>query len=143
MTIYAQKISAMTIFILTLIFGLFLAHTIRANWDFVAFYEGKQSETPLPFAKQNPYLSETAYWIDMSAMMYSSIQYGLPQNVDYFTQWAEQTLVIRPDVDLYVKLLDAYEFLDKKEEYCKIAKEGLALYPRSERLNAAVNFCQY
>ncbi|MBD3634630.1 MAG: O-antigen ligase C-terminal domain-containing protein [Methylophaga sp.] len=143
MTMYAQKLSAITVLTLTLIFVLFLTHTIRANWDFVAFYKGKQSENPLPIAKQNPYLSEQAQWIDMSAMMYSSIQYGLRENVVYFTKWGEQLLQQRPDVDLYIKLTDAYEFLGDKEHYCETAKQGLAIYPQSERLKSAVNFCQY
>ena len=143
MTIYAQKISAITVLTLTLIFSLFLLHTVRANWDFVAFYQGKQSETPLPIAKQNPYLSEQAQWIDMSAMMYSSMQYGLKDNVEYYTEWGEQLLQWRPDVDLYIKLTDAYEFLGNKDRYCETAKQGLTIYPQSERLQRAVNFCQY
>lgn len=142
-TIYAQKLSAMTVLTLTLIFVLFLMHTIRANWDFVAFYQGKQSENPLPIAKQNPYLSEQAQWIDMSAMMYSSMQYGLKQNVEYYVEWGELLLEQRPDVDLYIKLTDANEFLGNQNRYCEIAKEGGAIYPRSERLKSAVNFCQY
>ncbi len=143
MTIYAQKLSAITVLILALFFVLFLSHTIRANWDFVAFYQGKQSEKPLPIAKQNPYLSEQAQWIDMSAMMYSSMQYGLKQNVEYYVEWGELLLQQRPDVDLYIKLTDAHEFLGNKNRYCETAKEGLAIYPRSERLQSAVNFCQY
>ncbi len=87
MTIYAQKLSAISVLTITLIFVLFLIHTLWANWDFVAFYQGKQSENPLPIAKQNPYLSEHAQWIDMSAMMYSSMQNGLKENVTYYTQW--------------------------------------------------------
>lgn len=143
MTMYAQKLSAITLLTLTLIFVLFLTHTIRSNWDFVAFYQGKQSENPLPIAKQNPYLSEQAQWIDMSALMYSSMQYGLKQNVEYYVEWGEQLLQKRPDVDLYIKLTDAYEFLGNKPRYCETAKAGLAIYPRSERLQSAVNFCQY
>lgn len=143
MTMYAQKLSTITLLTLTLIFVLFLIHTIRANWDFVAFYQGKQSENPLPIAKQNPYLSEQAQWIDMSAMMYSSMQYDLKQNVEYYVEWGELLLLQRPDVDLYIKLTDAYEFLGNKNRYCETAIEGLAIYPRSERLQSAVNFCQY
>jgi O-antigen polymerase len=143
MTMYAQKLSSITVLTLTLIFMLFLGHTIRANWDFVAFYQGKQSEKPLPVAKQNPYLSEQAEWIDMSAMMYSSMQYGLKENVEYYTEWGEQLLQWRPDVDLFIKLTDAYEFLDNKDRYCETAKQGLSIYPQSEQLQSAVNFCQY
>ncbi len=143
MTIYAQKLSAISVLVITLIFVLFLMHTIRSNWDFVAFYQGKQSENPLPVAKQNPYLSEQARWIDMSAMMYSSMQYDIRENVEYYTLWGEELLKTRPDVDLYVKLTDAYEFLGNKAQYCDTAREGAAIYPQAERLKRAVDFCQY
>lgn len=143
MTFYAKKLSTITLLVITMIFVLFLLHTVRANWDFVNFYKGKQSENPLPVAKQNPYLSEQAQWIDLSAMMYSSMQYGINENVLYFTQWGENRLKTRPDVDLFTKLLDAYEFLGNKHKYCQIAENGRDIYPQSERLIGAVNFCQY
>lgn len=143
MTIYGRKLSAISVLTLALIFTLFLAHTIRANWDFVAFYQGRQLENPLPIAKQNPYLSEQAQWIDMSAMMYSSMEYGLRQNVEYYTHWGEELLQHRPDIDFFIKLTDAYEFLGDKTRYCETASSGLAIYPHSERLQSVVNFCQY
>jgi hypothetical protein len=141
MTIYAQNLCTFTLLSLTLIFVFLLLHTIRANWDFVAFYQGIQNDNPLPIAKQNLYLSEQAHWIDMSAMMYSSMQYGLRDNVSYFTEWGEQFLNLRPDVDLYIKLTDAYEYLGEKELFCETATEGLSIYPQAERLRQAVNFC--
>lgn len=143
MTVYAHKLSAISILLVTSILILFLLHTVRANWDFVDFYQGKQSHNPLVIAKQNPYLSEQAQWIDMSAMMYSSMQYGLRDNVQYFTEWGQSLLEQRPDVDLYIKLTDAFEYLGDKERYCKTAMQGSQIYPQSERLGRAVTFCQY
>jgi hypothetical protein len=109
----------------------------------VDFYKGEQNDEPLKLAKQNPYLSEQAQWIDMSAMMYTSMQYGARENVAYFTDWGEHILLRRPDVDLYIKLTDAYEYLRDNEHYCETAKEGLGMYPHAERLKMAVKFCQY
>lgn len=143
MTVYSKSLASISVLLITLIFMAFLIHTIRANWDFVAFYKGEQSENPLPIAKKNPYLSEQAQWIDMSAMMYSSMQYGQTANVEFYTKWGEQRLKQRPDVDLYRKLTDAYEYLGDKEAYCRTANQGLAMYPQAERLKRAVEFCQY
>lgn len=143
MTIYAKSLASVSVLVITIIFSIFLVHTIRSNWDFVAFYKGEQSDNPLPIAKKNPYLAYQAQWIDMSAMLYSSMQYGLRKNVEIYTEWGESNLKERPDVDLYIKLTDAYEYLANKEQYCRVSNEGLAMYPQSERLERAVTFCQY
>ncbi|MCX4187662.1 PglL family O-oligosaccharyltransferase, partial [Methylophaga sp. OBS4] len=143
LTIYANKLAAISLWAIVGIFILFLLHTVRSNWDFVAFYKGEQRENPLQIAKQNPYLSDQAQWIDMSAMMYSSMQYGLKDNVEFYTNWGEQYLTKRPDVDLYQKLTDAYEFLGNKPAYCDVAKRGFEIYPQAERLQRAVEYCRY
>lgn len=142
MTVYAKKLSAISLLVISLILIAALAHTIHANWDFVSFYKGQQNEDPLPIAKKNPFLSEQAQWIDMSALMYSSMQYDLRENVAYYVQWGEQLLKTNPDIDLYAKLLDAYEYLDKKSDYCETAREGNLIYPRSEKMLQALNYCQ-
>ncbi len=129
--------------IFVVVFMAFFAHTIRSNWDFVAFYKGEQNDEPLPYASKNPYLSEQARWIDMSALMYSSMQYGQKDNVQYYVNWAEKLLLEKPDVALYGKLVDAYQFLGNKSAYCASAERGLALYPDAERLKLAKEFCQY
>lgn len=142
MTVYAKKLSAISLLLISLLMMVALAHTIRANWDFIAFYKGQQNENPLPVAKRNPFLSEQAQWIDMSAMLYSSMQYDLKDNVAYYVLWGEQLLKTNPDIDLYTKLLDAYEYLDNKSAYCKTAQEGSQLYPHSERMQQALFKCQ-
>lgn len=142
MTVYAQKLSAVMLLVINVVMVGTLIHTLRANWDFVVFYKGEQSDKPLPVAKQNPYLSEQAQWIDMSAMFYSSMQYGLKDNVEYYLGWGEQRLKGNPDVDLYVKLLDAYQYLGDKQSYCECAQQGNRIYPQSEKLQQALEACQ-
>ncbi|WP_273150718.1 PglL family O-oligosaccharyltransferase [Methylophaga thiooxydans] len=142
MTVYAKKLSTISLLLISLLMMLALAHTIRANWDFIAFYKGQQNEKPLPVAKQNPFLAEQAQWIDMSAMLYSSMQYGLRDNVVYYVLWGEQLLKTNPDIDLYTKLLDAYEYLDNKSAYCETARKGSQLYPHSERMQQALFKCR-
>ncbi|MDH5358247.1 MAG: Wzy polymerase domain-containing protein [Gammaproteobacteria bacterium] len=125
------------------IFMVLFVHTIRSNWDFVAFFKGEQNDNPMPYAYKNPYLSEQARWIDMSAIMYSSMEYGQHENVRVYTEWGEKLLLERPDIDLYVKLVDGYQFLGDKKSYCTMAERGLALYPEADRLKLAVEFCRY
>lgn len=138
----ARMLNAMLI-TLFIVLMVFFAHTLRSNWDFVAFYKGEQNDQPLPYAYKNPYLAEQARWIDMSALMYSSMEYGQKDNVQYYVDWAEKLLLEKPDVDLYGKLVDGYEFLGDKTAYCATAERGLALYPQAERLKLAKEFCQY
>lgn len=141
MTVYAKKLSTISLLLISLLMMVALAHTIRANWDFIAFYKGHQNEKPLPVAKQNPFLAEQAQWIDMSAMLYSSMQYDLRDNVAYYVQWGEQLLKTNPDIDLYAKLLDAYEYLGNKSAFCETAREGSQIYPQSVRMQEAMLNC--
>jgi len=141
-TISLSRLTTILLIFLFAGFIVFFAHTLRSNWDFVAFYKGEQMSKPLPYAYKNPYLSEQARWIDMSAMMYSSIEYGQKENVEYYVNWGEKLLLERPDIDLYAKLVDAYQFLGNKTAYCDTTEKGLALYPQEKRLNLAKDFCQ-
>lgn len=142
MTVYAKKLSAISLLVISIIMLVALAHTMRSNWDFVSFYKGQQNVNPLPAAKKNPFLSEQAQWIDMSAMMYSSMQYGLRDNVKYYVQWGETLLKTNPDIDLYAKLLDAYDYLSNELAYCKTAREGILIYPQSEKMQKGIKYCQ-
>jgi O-antigen polymerase len=136
----ARLINVMLI-TLFIVLMAFFAHTLRSNWDFVAFYKGKQIDNPLPYAYKNPYLSEQARWVDMNAMLSSSIKYGQKENVRFYVDWAENTLLERPDLDLYIMLIGAYQFLGNKLAFCETANRGLALYPQDEKLNLAKGSC--
>lgn len=140
-TVSLTRLINVMLVILFVVFMAFFAHTFRSNWDFVAFYKGEQNDNPLPYAYKNPYLADQARWIDMSAMMYSSIEYGQTENIEYYVDWAEKLLLAKPDVDLYGKLVDAYQFLGNKTAYCATAERGLALYPQAKRLQLAEEFC--
>jgi hypothetical protein len=133
---------SMTTIVFVTLFIVFFVHTARANLDFIDFYKGEQNANPLPLAKQNPYLNEAAMWIDMSAMMYSSMEYGLKDNVQYFISWGEQTLNKRPDIDLYEKLLDAHKYLGNRKQFCALAHEGGRIYPDNGQLKKAMDDCR-
>lgn len=143
LTVSATNLLKLSSISVAVVLVLFYAHSIRSNWDFVAYYQGKQMQNPLPYAYQNPYLGEQARWIDLSAMMYSSIEQNIPENVRYYIAWGESLKQFRPDVSLYTKLVDAYEFLGDKANYCSSANEGLSIYPANARLQNAVEFCKY
>ncbi|MCX4189373.1 Wzy polymerase domain-containing protein [Methylophaga sp. OBS3] len=139
----AINLTRLTVVSVTSLLIVFYAHTLRANWDFVFYYQGEQMDTPLPYAYKNPYLGDQARWIDLSAILYSSIQSGLPDNVRYYTVWGEELKASQPDVDLFIKLVDAYEFLGDKTNYCSNAHQALLLYPEETRFQNAVEFCKY
>ncbi len=69
MTVSATNLLKLTSIAAAVIFIIFFAHTVRSNWDFVAYYQGKQMQNPLPYAYQNPYLGEQARWIDLSSVL--------------------------------------------------------------------------
>lgn len=128
--------------LLTLILVVFYAHTLRANYQFIGYYQSGQTSNDLDIAYQNPYLGEQARWIDYSAAMYSAIELNDPDTVKAYIAWGEQLVKYRPDVDLFIKLTDAYEFLGNRQAYCDTASQGIGIYPQSERLSRAVLFCQ-
>ncbi len=128
---------------LTGILIAFYVHTLMANYQFIEYYQGGEGAKDLDLAYQNPYLGEQARWIDYSAAMYSAIELNDPETVQAYIDWGERLLADKPDVDLYIKLVDAYEFLGNKIRYCETAKEGDKLYPNSERFDRAVLFCEH
>lgn len=142
LTIYAQKLSAMTIMTLTIIFVLFLVHTMRANRDFPDYYKNPYSEKRLSVAITNPYLSEQARWMDMTTLLYLSIEQGLDKNVAYFLNWGEDILKTYPNPELFVLMAKAYEYLGEKKSYCETVKLGQAIYPLDARLEEAMRNCK-
>ncbi|WP_161596153.1 O-antigen ligase family protein [Methylophaga thiooxydans] len=141
MTPYAKKLASISIVLTSLLVATSLLHTIRANWDFVFFYDGDQSGVPLSIATQNPYLSSEAKWISMGALLNFSIKNGIDENVVFFTEWGEQTLLVRPDVDLYMKLISAYDFLGNKNAFCTKLMQALKLYPDNKQLTELKHVC--
>jgi O-antigen polymerase len=139
----ARSSVKITTLLLTTVLMLFYAHTLRANWDFVGYYRGEQNTNPLPYAYKNPYLQDQAQWIDFTNVLYSSIQQNYPKNVKAFVRWGEERVQHKPNVDLFIKLIDAYQYLGDKPNYCSTAKTGLSLYPKSGRIKNAVDFCRY
>ena len=138
-----RLINAMMV-IVAIIFLVFFTHTLRAQHDFIEFYQKLNLEKPaFPYALNNPYLAVEGRWLMMSEYLYSSMNLGLQNNVEQYTVWGQQRLIVKPTVELYVKLVDAYRFLDNKEAYCVTAEQGIAMYPQAEPLKLAQNFCQY
>ncbi len=142
MTIYAQKLAAIGALTATIIFILFLLHTIIANRDFPEYYKNPYGEDRLSKALVNPYLGEQARWMDMTTMLYSSTQQGLDRNVEHYTNWGEQLIKINPNPELFVLMAKAYEHLGKSESYCENVKLGSAMYPEDHRLEEFQDKCE-
>jgi O-antigen ligase len=129
-----------TAFILIII--LFLAQTMRAQFDFYNFYHSPISkQISFENAYMNPYFRKDAEWISMSSNLYSSIELGLNDNVKAYTKWGEVLILERPDVALYKKLADAYLSLGDREAFCSIVRRGLLLYPENTKLKQLRSNC--
>lgn len=141
MTVYAKNLSAASLILVVIVCAYILIHTIRANWDFESFYSGEQTGVPLNIASQNLYLSEEAEWISMGAFLTYSTEKKLDENVRYFVNWGEDKLEQRPDIDLFIKLLNAYDYLGDKSAFCSSLVQAGSLYPSDKRLKEIQFVC--
>mgnify|MGYP000019846607 CR=1 FL=1 len=121
---------------------LFLAHTIQSHYDYIDFYqETKPNQEPFRNASVNPYLRAETQWINMSSVLYSSMQLGFPDNVRAYVKWGELLLVEKPDVKLYEKLADSYRYLGDFNAFCNVINRGLLLYPDNTSFKQALLSC--
>jgi O-antigen polymerase len=142
LTISARRLSTSVLTLIILIGFVFFAHTLRSQHDFTEFYQKLNLDKPaFPYALKNPYLGEEARWLQMSEFLFLSMNEGLKNNVKQYTLWGEQRLLEKPTVELYEKLVDAYQFLGNKVAYCATSEYGLASYPQAERLKLAKDSC--
>jgi len=133
-------VSSTSIFVIWL---LFIAHTLRSQCDFNKFYDLSNIEQePFQYALNNPYLQPNAQWINMSSILYSSMEQGMVRNVEVYLVWAEQLLLEKPDIDLYKKLADGYYYLGETNKFCKTITKGLSLYPRYEPFQQVLSECR-
>jgi O-antigen polymerase len=122
--------------------SLFLIHTLLSGRDFMnANQDQENNKIVFNYAKDNPYFRGEIEWISMGSLMYSSMSHGDPNNVRYVAEWAEKYSRNKPDVFVHYVLLDAYEYLGSKTEYCDIAKRGEAIFPVDSRLKKAKKQC--
>jgi O-antigen polymerase len=143
MSIYAKRLSSTFIWLMTVVFTLFLLHTIRANWDFVAFYNNTADRNkPFPYAQVNPALAKEADWINMSRIFNASVKLGVNQNVTEFMHWTEQKLHERPDVDIYKKLAESYIYMNQMDKFCHLVMDVNKMYPRDKFFEEAKTQCQ-
>jgi O-antigen ligase len=142
MSTMAKKTVGYASSVLALIVLVFFAQTIRAQFDFFDFYHSPLSEqVSFKHAYANPYLRTEAQWIDMSSILYSSIEQGLDDNVEAYVKWGEKLLLERPDVALYQKLADGYSYLGKRDEFCSTINRGLEIYPDYQQFQLAREQC--
>lgn len=148
MTVSLTKLSNVMLIIIFMMMMASFTHTLRSQWDFVLFYQGKSLDNPFPYALNNPYLSDQARWIDMNTILNSSLQYddsgnletqkNIITNVNAYIKWGEQRLVHKPTLKLYNQLARAYLYLGDKVKFCSVIKQAYLLYPSNEQFTKAI-----
>jgi len=142
MTIYAQKLSAITVLSFSLIFVVFISHTMIANRDFPEYYKDPYNDKRLSVALVNPYLREQAQWMDMTTILYASIEQGLDHNVEQYISWGKSIMATNPNPELFILMAKAYKYLGQNESYCEDVSLGFAMYPTEQRLWDLVKICK-
>jgi hypothetical protein len=79
--------------------------------------------------------------MDMTTMLYVSVEHGLHKNVEYFVDWGGNLLKTNPNPELFVSMAKAYEYLAETNLYCDTVKLGLATYPSEQRLQELIKTC--
>ena len=112
--------------------SLFLSHSLLSSIDF----QNTETDTdPFRYAKDNPYFRSEIEWINMGSLMYAGMESGKVGNVQYVANWAEKYIQNKPTRHVHYLLLDAYEFLRQKEQYCNVAYRHQAMYPYDRTLH--------
>lgn len=138
LSVSTQRLAIFSTFSLTCVALLFLAHTIRANWD---FYKVSQSAGPMTYASKNPYFSLDTQKANIAALLYNSMEMGNKPNVIYVADWAEHYALSRPDKFSFFIRLEAYDYLGQKTEFCRVATRGSSIYPQDNKLHKAKVSC--
>jgi O-antigen polymerase len=121
------KISAIAMIVIS---NIFLVHTAMANMEFINLYE--EIENPdaqfLHKALENPYLNATAVNIDMDTVLYTGIVQKNARAIRLYIDWAEKSLIEKPHIATYLRLIDAYKNLKEKSNVCRTATNAQAIY---------------
>jgi len=121
---------------------LFLVHSLRSNLDFLYLSQKKVSiGNAFDYALDNPYFKVYAQSIRMNMALEMSIKSGRKGNIQIYTRWAEQYLLHRPELNIYIGLAEAYQYLRMRKEFCNIGREGGRIYPHDPVLQEINKVC--
>jgi O-antigen polymerase len=122
---------------------VFLSHTMASTLEFKRFILKKPTSDKLfPIASQNPYFKQLAAETRITSLFYSSIKFGIDENVRAFADWSEQTLEQNPHILYYKLTVEALSYLQKNKHACEITREGLTIYPDDTTLNEILGRCE-
>ncbi len=95
----------------------------------------------LQVALHDLYFNSFAEKIMMQTLLYSSIEKQNKTPIHDFVMWAEGRLAVNAEPGMFIMLNDAYGFIGDTRNQCRIAKQGLQVYPDNARLQKTLDNC--
>ncbi|MCC5797379.1 MAG: O-antigen ligase C-terminal domain-containing protein [Methylophaga sp.] len=142
MSAMAIRTSVLMTILASAVAMLFLLHSLLANRDFAHPRPLTSINETLPYASTNPYFRFDAEWLFYTTVFYQLRQQGDIAMMERYASWVERQLNVRPDINLYLRLVDAYQSLDNRQALCDVALRGSKLYPRHSMLQQLNADCQ-
>lgn len=123
-----------------LISCLFLIRAEIARTELDKFIRGEGGN--LQYALKDPYFNAKAERILMRIHYFSSLENNDKKEMPIFIKWQEKDIKVQPNSLAFHMLSNAYSLMGDGNSQCRIAKQGLAVYTKNERLLEAVESCQ-
>jgi O-antigen polymerase len=117
----------------------FLWHTHKAHDELYKYMGGEKADMQLVI--NNAYFNRFAEKVLMQSVLYSSIEKQNTAPIPNFIVWAEGRLAVNAEPGMFIMLNDAYGFIGDKQNQCRIAKNGLNVYPDNARLQKTIDKC--
>lgn len=122
----------------------FFAHSMASNIEFEHYLLHKPKNminNPFPIAMHNPYFKTLAAQQVMTDLLYSSMRYGIKDNVMVFVEWSSQEIKRNPHISYYRLTIQAYQYLNQHERACFLAREAKTIYPYEPALPKIIDRC--
>lgn len=121
----------------------FLSHTMASTLEFKEFILKKTDPSKsFTLSSQNPYFKQLATETMITSLFFTSIKYGLDDNVRAFADWSEQELKSNPHILYYKLTIEALSYLQNNKHACEMTREGLTLYPNDTALQIVQGRCK-
>ena len=117
----------------------FLWHTHKAHDQLRDYMRGEKANMQIVI--DNPYFNRFAEKVFMQSVLYSNIEKQNTAPIPNFIAWAEGRLAVNAEPGMFIMLNDAYGFIGDIQNQCRIAKQGLQVYPANARLQKTLDNC--
>lgn len=139
-----QYLVQLSLVLITVVSIYFLMHTKQAH-DHIFMYLDDQeirANSNMQLALDNIYFSRYAEKLMMHRMLNISIHRNNKKFVPTFIIWAEERIKSNPELGMFLLLSYAYNFMGDFENSCRVANNGLPIYPGNKDLQIMVASCQ-